>query len=126
LEHCAPAIAKRIKAAPANVKNISEYCKRQTCWAAVSALNLDLDVDLSHALIEERDIDVEFDARLRRLVPHAAAVRKFASSHWLLSPQSATALAKLTTGNLRLNRGETNSLKFLFTKMSEKGFKFPS
>ena len=51
LEVCAPRIAKKIKDAPAGVKNVSEYCKRQACWAAVSKLEIDLGVDLGGVIV---------------------------------------------------------------------------
>ena len=39
-----------IKATPPDMKNISEYCKRQVCWSAVSKLDIHLGVELKSSI----------------------------------------------------------------------------
>jgi len=140
LEVCAPAIAKKIKDAPPNVKNVGEYCKLQACWSAVSSLQINLPMDFKNALIEKTEIkqqkkddivlkridnEIEFEEYLLGLFPHLGEIKSFAYANKLSSPKSNDALTKLTAGKINLNFAEKDALKKLFANMKEEGYEFP-
>jgi hypothetical protein len=140
LELCAPAVAKIIKDAPSNVKNIGEYSKFQACWSAVSSLQINLPVDFKNALIDKTEIkqqkkddiavkkidnEIEFEEHLFGLFPHLGEIISFAYANKLLSPNSNAALTKLTAGKINLNFAEKDALKKLFANMKEEGYEFP-
>lgn len=140
LEVCAPAIAKKIKDAPPNVKNVGEYCKLQACWSAVSNLQINLPKDFKDALIEKTEIkqqkkdeiavkiidnEIEFEKHLLGLFPHLAKIESFAHANKLLTPKSNNALNKLTSGKININFAEKEALKKLFARMAEEGYEFP-
>jgi hypothetical protein len=140
IELCAPAIAIKIKDAPAHVKNVGEYCKNQSCWAAVSGLQIHLSSAFKTALIEKAEIrqlkkdevavkvidkEIEFEKHLIELFPHLAEIVTFAHTKKLLSPKSNEALIKLTSGKINMNIVEKDALKKLFIRMEEEGYEFP-
>lgn len=141
LSQCARDIALKIRAAPPEMKNIGEYCKRQACWFAVSKLDIRLHVDLSRATIDRSearqrlrealgskklDNEVEFEVLLVNLIPKVLEIRRFAEARHLLSPKSAAGLAKMAANRMGFSGPEKNALKYLFEKMREAGFEFPN
>lgn len=140
IEICAPAIAGKIKDAPSHVKNVGEYCKNQSCWAAVSGLQINIPSTFNNALIDKSEIkqnqkdeiavkiidkDIEFEKHLFSLFPHLAEIVTFAHSKKLLTPKSNEALIKLTSGKTNINIVEKDALKKLFARMDEEGYEFP-
>ena len=141
LSLCAPAVAAEIKTTPPEMKNISEYAKRQACWAAVSRIELDLRADFRSSTIDsgearqrtreaaagkKLDDEVDFDVRIVSLSPHVARIRAFAESRGLLSPKSAAGLAKMAAGRWILTKGEKKALKHLLERLQEAEFAFPA
>ena len=53
LSRCAREVSSKIKVTPPEMKNISEYCKRQVCWATVSKLKISLGVDLESSTVDQ-------------------------------------------------------------------------
>lgn len=140
-ELIAPAVANKIKDAPANVKNVGEYCKQQACWAAVSGLQIIIPTSFKNSLIDADEIKhqrkdncevkkidstIEFESKLIMLIPYTVDINKFANSMKLLSPKSNDALQKLSAANINLSMSEKNALKYLFDKMTELGYEFPA
>ncbi len=140
LARCAPEVAREIKSAPPEIENISEYCKRQACWAAVKKLQITVGVDLAESTIDREEQkqrtkeasdegkfgkEVEFDVFLVELSPHASEIRIFAEKRNLLSPKAAKSLAKMAAGKLNYTKSEKNVLKYLFERLHQAGFKFP-
>jgi hypothetical protein len=140
IEVCTPAIAKIIKDAPPNVRNVGEYCKVQLCWSVVSALQIKLPADFKDALIDNTEIkqqkkdeitvkkidnEVEFEKHLLGLFTHLAEIRSFANANDLLTPKSDSALTKLALGKININYAEKDALKKMFANMTEEGYEFP-
>ncbi|NCB97633.1 MAG: hypothetical protein EOM36_04685 [Bacteroidia bacterium] len=139
LEKLAPQVYLKIKDAPSNVKNLSEYCKKQVCWAAVSGLKVDLPGALKTALISADQLklikkdsiavkkitnEIEFETRLLELMPVMNEIMQFARSRKLLSPKTLAALSKINSGNIMISASEKNALEFLFNRMNEMGYDF--
>ena len=140
LSRCARDVAVTIKATPPQMKNISEYCKRQACWAAVSNLEIGLGVDLKRSTVDREeagqrerearagkrlDDEVEFDVLLVSLIPHVSEIKRLAESRGLLSPRSSAGLLKMAAAKLNFTKGEKNALMHLFNKLTEDGFTLP-
>ena len=137
LSRCARDVAVTIKATPPQMKNISEYCKRQACWAAVSNLKIGLGVDLKRSTVDRNeagqrkrealagkrlDDEIDFDVLLVSLIPHVSEIRRLAESKGLLSPKSSAGLLKMAAAKLNFTKGEKNALRHLLNKLSEDGF----
>lgn len=136
LMHVAIEVARVIKNAPPEIKNISEYCKRQLCWTRVCELKLDLAADLSRCIIdrgEERlrqrdavavkkiDNEIEFERKLVNNIANALKIRASAQEMGLLSPKADSGLRKLGAANLRMSNAEKAALKVLFERIEEEG-----
>lgn len=141
LEHCAPIVARAVKDTPADIKNVSEYAKRQACWAAVSRLQISLPGDLSGCAsdrtessrlrkdaLEVKKIDngIELDALLIRIAPLAGRIKEEAQTRRLLSPSSDSGLRKLAAGNLKLSQSEKKAVGHLLTRLQENGASLPA
>ena len=118
---------------PGEVKNPSEFAKKEFCWtlhvlpmiavppAAVVDYGVFLeDVDQERGQgrrDERRSRKLDFDITLAQLVPRATEVRQLAESRRLLSDNNSRALDKLKAGRLTLSKAEKNSLKSLLERL---------
>lgn len=137
LMEIAPQVAATITSAPAQVKNIGEWCKQQACWAGVQAATFAFAADLSPVTVdrtrarEDRkdaaavrriDRDIDFDGVVVQWVRDAAPVLAFAKNHRLLTPKSDAGLQRLTRGDIRLPAAERTALKAMYERMVALGF----
>lgn len=132
----APVIARVIKETPSNVKNVSEYAKKQACWAAVSRQQIALPklkratIDAEEAQQADRDgraagkldHELDFEIAMLKLLPVIQEVKANAESRSLLSPKSLAALSKLERSNINLTKGEKNALSFLLEQLADRGY----
>ena len=136
LEELAPQVAAAIKDAPAEARNVGEYCKMQACWENISKKDFDVPSLPDHLTLSEDDAknerktgrdtkkidnDIDLDVVLLSIVPKADLVRANASQKRLLSDKSNRALEKLAAGNLSLTRPERNAMKLLIDRLAEEG-----
>lgn len=118
---------------PGNVKNPTEFCKKEFCWtlyvkgkiARPDRKILDYGVALTDFSEERsrgkrdarRDGELDFDIALAKLVPRASEIRRLAESRHLISENNSRALSKLETGRITFTKTEKNSLKTLFERL---------
>lgn len=136
----APAIAARLRCAPESVRNIGEYTKHQACWASVSGLAIDglevpdiiyLDADQARQdrkdAVQSRRLDVEldFEAGLPAMVPHAHAIGELARRARLATPRADQALRKLASGDILLAPGERSALRQVLDRLKAEGVELP-
>lgn len=132
----APQIAVAIRNTSANVRNVGEYCKLESCWQnirtsefKVQAIPNHLVLDASEMTQEKKegkssariDSEIDFDILLHTLVPKAEIIRRTAEQHTLLSPKADRALQKIGSGNLSLTRPDRNAVKLLVKRMAGEG-----
>jgi hypothetical protein len=118
---------------PGNVKNPSEFCKKEFCWTlhvkdVVRNPEKNL-IEYGIPLIEynqenyqgkkerKRDQMLEFEVSVANLISRATEIKRMAESNKLISPKNTRALYKLETGNLNFTKAEKNSLKSLFERL---------
>ena len=118
---------------PGEVKNPSEFAKKEFCWtlhvlpmigrppasvADYGVLLQDFGQDQGQGRRNERrNRELDFDITLAQLVPRAIEVRQLAESRRLLSENNSRALDKLRVGRLTMSRAEKNSLKALLERL---------
>lgn len=133
----APQIAAEIRNTPPSMKNVSEYAKDPSCWLQVAKTNVVLNEDgvlsycvsIAEAQEIERDAvrkvrtdsELGFETTLIRLIPRVPAIRDFARTKRLLSPQADKALAQLGTRAFSLSKSDRNALKNLFQRIDSAG-----
>ena len=138
LVHVAHEVVIAIKDTPEDVRNVTEYAKRQQCWAIISKLEIPLPPNLGSSTISldearqreknhiamgriHRQLDLERD--LVALQPRIGEIRDFARTKRLLSPKSSTALDKAERLQLPMSTAETNALRYLFKTLEKKGLR---
>lgn len=132
----APKIAAAIQDTPANVRDVSNYCKLELCWQNIKAMEFNVPVLPSHLMLNADEViqankvakstaviddGIDFDVLLLRLIPKAEIIRRVAEQRKILSPKSDQALRKLGSGNLNLLRPDKNSIKLLFKRLADEG-----
>jgi hypothetical protein len=141
LRQLAPQVAATIKNAPAQMKNVGEYCKQQACWAAVAQFAYPFEGALDGFTIDvleaERirkegvaarklDTDIDFDRILVTMLGDTEPYSTFARAKRLMSPKSDAALRRLARGDISLPATERNAFKNMFEKMRLAGFELPA
>ena len=123
------------------MRNVTEYAKRQQCWAIISKLEIPLPPNLDSSTISLNEarqreknhiamgrihgqLDLERD--LVALQPRICEIRDFARAKRLLSPKSSTALDKAERLQLPMSTAETNALRYLFKTLEKRGCAFLS
>ncbi len=118
---------------PGSVKNPSEFCKKEFCWtlhvmgktSRPDRKVLDYGVALTEFSEEQsrgkrdarRDVELDFEIALAKLVPRAAEIRRLAQSRQLISENNSRALSKLEAGRIAFTKTEKNSLKTLLDRL---------
>lgn len=127
-------VSKILKAPPPNVRNISEFAKREFCWLhhvrgnAGSPNNtvIQFGIALSEFLeetkqglkVEATNRELDFDIAVLSLVSRAAELKVLAERTGVASPKNISALKKLASGNvLSLSIAEKNALKFMLERL---------
>ncbi|MDB5412971.1 MAG: hypothetical protein JWR10_1306 [Rubritepida sp.] len=137
LRQIAPQVARTIKNAPPQMKNVGEYCKQQACWAAVAGSDYGFSGSMEGLVIDrteaERsrreaiaakkvDTDIDLDRMMVAMLVDTEPYVTFAREKRLLTPKSDAALRRLTRGDISLPASERNALKYLLEKMLQAGF----
>lgn len=129
----AQSIHKILNNPPGIVKNPTEFCKKEFCWALhvkdkiarPDRKILDYGVALTDFSEEQsrgkrdarRDGELDFEIALAKLVPKVAEIRRLAEAKKLISENNSRALSKLETGRVTFTKTEKNSLKNLFDRL---------
>ncbi|MDI1302582.1 MAG: AIPR family protein [bacterium] len=129
----AKVVADILKSPPDNVRNISEFAKRDFCWdqyvrgqmVISDDVILKFGVSLADYKNEDfqgikeasRNNEVDFDIALVALTPRANELIILAKNEGLSSPKNISALSKLAKGNVNLSKGEKGALKFLLDRL---------
>ncbi|PYC24062.1 hypothetical protein DMX02_06420 [Pseudomonas jessenii] len=126
-------VADILKAPPDNVRNISEFAKRDFCWdqhvkgkvGLVRETTLQYGVSIENFVDETRqgnreafrNLEVDFDVGLFGLVPRANDIIIKAKQGGIASPKNISALNKIASGRLNLSKGEKTALKYLLERL---------
>lgn len=127
-------VSKILKSPPSNVRNISEFAKREGCWlnhvrgnAGIPSKNiLQFGISLSDFLeetkqgvkIDSKNREIDFDIAILKLVSRAAELKVLAEKSGVASPKNMSALEKLASGNIfSLSIAEKNALKYLLSRL---------
>jgi hypothetical protein len=122
-----------LKSPPDSVRNISEFAKKEFCWTGhvkgragipterVLQFGIDLQEFSDGVRLGAREgrlnREVDFDVAIVALMPRALEIAEVAVAKGLASPKNTSALRKLSTGNLNLNKGEKNALEALLDRL---------
>jgi hypothetical protein len=136
----APQVARTLAEAPPHVRNVGEYCKQQACWVAVSGTDYGLgqEVEKITIAVEEaertrvagaaqrgREDDAGLDDVIAAMLVDIEPFRAFAVGNRLTTPNSESAIARLSKGETGLSKTERNALKYMLEKMRSAGFEIP-
>jgi hypothetical protein len=127
-------VANIIKNPPSNVRNITEFAKREFCWLlhvrgkAGTPLKSILQYGVTlHDFIAETKLgvkeqgynnEVDFDIAILGIVSQAAEIKVKAEQLGLASPKNINALTKLAAGKVfSFSKAEKNALKFLLERL---------
>ncbi|MNP36269.1 hypothetical protein D3C76_1296460 [compost metagenome] len=129
----ARSVADILRSPPDNVRNISEFAKRDFCWeqhikgrvGVPSEITLQFGVSVGDYSDEtrqgsreaSRNLEVDFDVRLFGLVPRANDIIVQAKANGVASPKNMSALNKIASGRLNLSKGEKTALKYLLERL---------
>jgi len=128
-------VSKILKAPPPNVRNISEFAKRELCWLHHVRGNAGLPnnkvmqygIALSEFLEETKqglkvdttNRDLDFDIAVLRLVSRVSELKVLAEKAGVASPKNMSALEKLASGKVfSLSIAEKNALKYLLERLA--------
>lgn len=133
----APDVAAVIKNAPAHIKNVDEYCKREECWQRViEEVEPKLPKGLDHCTVDQEtlkqdrrdgiavrrtDSEIELDIQLLQIAPKSSKLMQAARAERLLSPKSESAIRKLGAGRMNLSASDRNALANLLARLRERG-----
>ena len=130
----AEVVASTLKAPPPEVRNISEFAKREICWLSFvrgNACKITPSIEKYGMALEDyvestrtgrqeakQNNEIDFEVALMQLVSKASELRIQAQQHGVASPKNMSALAKIEAGKtFSLNRGEKNALKNLIARL---------
>ena len=119
------------------MKNISEYAKKEKCWDDLRNTNFEYNKDeISHFSISlEESVELNRDNRtnqretstlseLIHIFPHLAEIKRLSEAYRLKSPKNISAIKRLNDGHTDLSRPQLNALKYLLEKLKDKGHEF--
>ncbi|NBB12536.1 AIPR family protein [Pseudomonas sp. SLFW] len=126
-------VSNILKTPPDNVRNISEFAKKDFCWEqhVKGRVGVPDGQTLSFGISEEsyrdearqggreaiRNLEVDFDVALCGLIPRANEIIVQAKQSAVVSPKNMSALSKLASGSLNLSKGEKTALKYLLERL---------
>ncbi|HAS22703.1 MAG TPA: hypothetical protein DCR51_06085, partial [Idiomarina loihiensis] len=127
-------VAQILKSPPPEVRNISEFAKREFCWSSyirghvsqpsegIKQYGISLESFLGGIKAGKKDqkIDEEldFDVAILQLASKASEIIVLAQQNGVASPKNISALKKLELGKaFSLNKGEKNALKSLLQRL---------
>lgn len=136
LEAIALGVKKVLRSPPPGITNVSEYAKRQGCWAAVKNAAIYNVSHLEIGIVEQEsakslkssarkakdaDNEIAFDTWLVNSLDKADFIMREGQSRRLMSPKSHSAIQRLKRGQINLNIGEKNALKSLLERLESVG-----
>lgn len=126
-------VAEILKSPPDNVRNISEFAKRDFCWEQYvkGKAGVPNDAILRFGVSKEfyreetqqgnreaaRNLEIDFDIALTGLAPRANEIICQAKQSGVASPKNMSALAKIASGSLNLSKGEKTALRYLLERL---------
>lgn len=126
-------VAKILRSPPDNVRNISEFAKRDFCWELYvkgkigspddSILQFGVSIEDYNDETRQgsretaRRLDIDFDIKITGLVHRANDIIIQANKIGAASPKNISALTKVAAGNLSLSKGEKTALKYLLERL---------
>ncbi|WP_288443164.1 AIPR family protein [uncultured Serratia sp.] len=126
-------VAKILRSPPDNVRNISEFAKRDFCWELYvkgkigspddSILQFGVSIEEYNDETRQgsretaRRLDIDFDIKVTGLVHRANDIIIQANKIGAASPKNISALTKVAAGNLNLSKGEKTALKYLLERL---------
>ncbi|MBP5133639.1 AIPR family protein [Pseudomonas protegens] len=126
-------VAEILKSPPDNVRNVSEFAKREFCWeqhikgrvgipdASVKQFGVSIQQYVKDTKLEGRDTalnqELDFDVALVGLSSQAKDIIALAKQSGIASPRNMDALSKLAAGQLNLSKGEAGALKYLLERL---------
>jgi hypothetical protein len=126
-------IADILKAPPDNVRNISEFAKRDFCWEQYvrGEVGMPDDEILQFGVSgedfinevrqgsreEARNVELDFDLKILGLVSRANELIHQATKAGFASPKNISALNKIASGRLSLSKGEKTALRYLLERL---------
>ncbi|ELC7284357.1 AIPR family protein [Pseudomonas aeruginosa] len=127
-------VSEILKSPPESVRNVSEFAKREFCWAqyvkgrvglpgsAVKQYGVSLQEyadETRHGQREAiRNQEIDFDIALFGLADRAVEIMEQARQSGAASPKNMDALKKLAAGRLTsLSKGEKGALKYLLERL---------
>ncbi|HCV67443.1 AIPR family protein [Serratia proteamaculans] len=126
-------VAKILRSPPDNVRNISEFAKRDFCWELYvkgkigspddSILQFGVSIEDYNDETRQgsretaRRLDIDFDIKVTGLVHRANDIIIQANKIGAASPKNISALTKVAAGNLSLSKGEKTALKYLLERL---------
>ncbi|MEB6541557.1 AIPR family protein [Serratia plymuthica] len=126
-------VAKILRSPPDNVRNISEFAKRDFCWELYvkgkigspddSILQFGVSIEDYNDETRQgsretaRRLDIDFDIKVTGLVHRANDIIIQANKIGAASPKNISALTKVAAGNLSLTKGEKTALKYLLERL---------
>lgn len=129
----ARSVANILRSPPDNVRNISEFAKRDFCWeqhvkgkvGVPNETTLQFGVSIEDYSDEtrqgsreaSRNHEVDFDVMLFDLVSRANDIILQAKEIGVASPKNMSALNKIASGRLNLSKGEKTALKYLLERL---------
>lgn len=130
-------IAIKIQQTPDNVRNVTEWCKKQACWAGVERMEIDLAPDLlesvtkSHDMIKEEkrdsrktqklDNEVSAEVLVFQLGSKWQEVQNYAMANRLITPEQDMAISRILKGKVPTTV-QTKLLMKVLEKVRQEGF----
>lgn len=126
-------VAEVLKSPPDNVRNISEFAKREFCWeqhikgrvgipdASVKQFGVSMEEYVNDTKQGTKEAtlnqELDFDVALVSLSSKAKDIIALAKQSGIASPRNMDALRKLAEGRLSLSKGEKGALKYLLERL---------
>lgn len=113
-EEITKAIAMKIQQTPDNVRNVTEWCKKQACWAGVERMEIDLAPKLIDSVcksndeireqrrdsrkLQQLDNEVSSEVMVYQLGPKWKEVQNYAIANRLITPDQDMAISRILKG----------------------------
>lgn len=126
-------VAEVLKAPPDNVRNVSEFAKREFCWeryikgsvgipdTSIKQFGVSMEAYVNGAKQGGKETtlnqELDFDVALVGLSTRAEDIMAQAKQSGIASPKNMDALSKLAAGRLSLSKGEKGALKYLLERL---------
>lgn len=132
-------IATSITETPSNVRNVTEWCKNQACWASISEVKIvqlgSSDIQqFCQSKIEKRqqmqdaikiqkiDNDLNMEIVITKIGKEWEEIRRFATGKALISGQEDQTISKVIREGFVKNSFEIRYLKSVIEKVNKNGF----